>query len=586
MNTTGSKMKKRVISGAVGAALLMPITATGAFAQDSTDAIVEQAIEQVEAPVQEAPVEEAPVQEAPAEVAPVEVAPEPAPEPVVEEAPAPAPAPVEPPAPAPEPAPVEVAPEPVVAPEPAPAPVDPPVEVAPEPVVEAPVQEAPVQEAPAEVEEAPVEETPAEEPVEEPAAPVEEEAPVDTPVEEAPETEDEVDETPADVEDEVDETPTDAEDVDETADTVEAETPERSKTIDDLTPEEREDGELFIGGSVNINPWVDFDKLFLERINDIREENGLNRLAQAGGLYEESLNWSKDMAGEGILAHDPDVFEDIENAQCLNGGGENVYWSSMMGAWEGNTEFMVDRAITSYMESDGHRENILRPEFTHHISATVTGLADYRGQTFNTHRFGSNCPTLSLEAAVAGLDVDDSTGDTPSDYDGEQNPPSNGDDTGNNNGDGDTTDNDTDTGNNNGGSNTGGSNAGGTTGSGSNAGGNDATDNSTDRNTGNTADRNADRNAGNDTNRGTGAIDNDGAVGSNDSTGMKSGAGVVSDDLITADGVDGEDATENGEETLADAGAENSALAGVGFGAIILGAIAFLFGRRKPQTDL
>lgn len=96
--------------------------------------------------------------------------------------------------------------------------------------------------------------------------------------------------------------------------------------------------------------------------NAARAEAGLAPLERLTELDAVARGWSTMLATEGSdLAHNPDYSEQIPQGWSL--AGENA-------AWTGETRVVPADEIAGpmhqgWMDSPGHRENILNPEYTH-----------------------------------------------------------------------------------------------------------------------------------------------------------------------------------------------------------------------------
>jgi len=86
------------------------------------------------------------------------------------------------------------------------------------------------------------------------------------------------------------------------------------------------------------------------RVNDERRERWLQPLVWHEGLADLARQWSEEMIETGYR-HSPDSFRSLPD---LQGIGENILM--------GHTD--TGEAHVSWMESDGHRQNILTPEYT------------------------------------------------------------------------------------------------------------------------------------------------------------------------------------------------------------------------------
>lgn len=106
----------------------------------------------------------------------------------------------------------------------------------------------------------------------------------------------------------------------------------------------------------------DVESRLLALANEARTASGLGPLRAHDGLTSVARAWSEQLAAAGsALAHNPDY-----SAQVPGGWravGENVAWID-----DGGTLSPVEvahRIHQGWMDSPGHRENILRPGYTH-----------------------------------------------------------------------------------------------------------------------------------------------------------------------------------------------------------------------------
>lgn len=107
------------------------------------------------------------------------------------------------------------------------------------------------------------------------------------------------------------------------------------------------------------------EERLLARVNQVRAEAGLAPLTHRLGLTDVAEAWTWQMAGSGTLAHNPSISEQIEPGWST--WGENVGYAS---GYPDDTE----KVFTSWMDSPGHRANILNPRFNSiGIGATVDG---------------------------------------------------------------------------------------------------------------------------------------------------------------------------------------------------------------------
>jgi uncharacterized protein YkwD len=98
-------------------------------------------------------------------------------------------------------------------------------------------------------------------------------------------------------------------------------------------------------------------------LNRERAQHGLRPLRRNASLQRASQRHSDDMAARNFFAHDTPDGVDARARMAAAGypvaatTGENLAWGS-------GPEATPVRIVRSWMRSPGHRENILRPQFT------------------------------------------------------------------------------------------------------------------------------------------------------------------------------------------------------------------------------
>nr|WP_321169372.1 CAP domain-containing protein [Halorubrum sp. CSM-61] len=116
------------------------------------------------------------------------------------------------------------------------------------------------------------------------------------------------------------------------------------------------------------------ERLVREDINERRAERELSRLSSSVSLQEQARLHSVDMVEHDELAHDlpgSTTDERLAMANC-NFGGENVAQSwyqkrvetSEGEVYIGDEETLAEELVTQWMNSPGHRENLLRQEWS------------------------------------------------------------------------------------------------------------------------------------------------------------------------------------------------------------------------------
>lgn len=132
-----------------------------------------------------------------------------------------------------------------------------------------------------------------------------------------------------------------------------------------------------------------------ERINEIRKQNGLPPFKYNLTLEKAAQMHADDMARRNYFSHESPEGEDFRDRLAKVGyrprsfsdgesetivyGGENLFFYG----GEGDVKSIVDEAVRGWMNSKGHRENILRKEF----ALTGIGVAFSNNCTYEDRSF-------------------------------------------------------------------------------------------------------------------------------------------------------------------------------------------------------
>jgi uncharacterized protein YkwD len=119
------------------------------------------------------------------------------------------------------------------------------------------------------------------------------------------------------------------------------------------------------------------EQYIVDRVNQVRAQNGLAPLQYRARLGEVAEAWSQEMARAKVLSHNPRVSSLIEPG--WSAWGENVGFA---GGYADNAE----RIVTGWLNSPGHRANILSTRFT---SIGVGAATDSRGYLWATQDFAT-----------------------------------------------------------------------------------------------------------------------------------------------------------------------------------------------------
>jgi uncharacterized protein YkwD len=137
------------------------------------------------------------------------------------------------------------------------------------------------------------------------------------------------------------------------------------------------------GGNAGGNTTQSEEEKLLDLINGFRAQNGQPALTRNGKLDTAALNHSRDMANRGFFSHNTPEGGTPDQRLTAAGysfswWGENIYKSAPGDA-------SAQSAFTSWVNSSGHRANMLSSNFTQ-IGIGRATAAD--GRTYWTNTFG------------------------------------------------------------------------------------------------------------------------------------------------------------------------------------------------------
>lgn len=136
-----------------------------------------------------------------------------------------------------------------------------------------------------------------------------------------------------------------------------------------------------------------------ERVNEIREEQGAGTLANDEAVASVSRAHSADMHARGYVSHVTpegdgpfDRYRDREDGDRCRAYGENIAVTYLDRSVQtddgveryGTAEEVAEGLVKGWMNSEGHRENLLRAGWTH--DGVGVYLAD-DGTVYATHNF-------------------------------------------------------------------------------------------------------------------------------------------------------------------------------------------------------
>ena len=126
------------------------------------------------------------------------------------------------------------------------------------------------------------------------------------------------------------------------------------------------------------------EQMFIDRVNEQRALVGAAPLVMDPNMRAAARVWTDDMVARETLEHAADITGGVPSGWIA--AGENV--------GRGGT---VAGLMRAFMKSDGHRENLLNPDYTHiGVGAGITP----RNVMYTTHRFaavpGTSVPTTPI----------------------------------------------------------------------------------------------------------------------------------------------------------------------------------------------
>jgi len=138
-----------------------------------------------------------------------------------------------------------------------------------------------------------------------------------------------------------------------------------------------------------------FDRQMLDLMNGARATAGAPALTAATGLRTLALGWSTFVADGGtggVLQHNPNVRAQLPS----NGAADATAWAENVASWSPGTGRTAASVFDLYMNSPGHRANILNPGLRFVGIGTVVNGANVG---FNTQNFTNEIDPMTPPAA-------------------------------------------------------------------------------------------------------------------------------------------------------------------------------------------
>lgn len=130
------------------------------------------------------------------------------------------------------------------------------------------------------------------------------------------------------------------------------------------------------------------EQLMLDFVNAERAKESLTALSWCPALAQSAAAHSKDMASQNYFDH-----EDLDGGQVSDRALAQGYEYQTVGENIAVGQRSVKDVMVAWMDSSGHRANIMKPEYRHLGSGVATG--DFKGQQsiYWTQNFGAggNC---------------------------------------------------------------------------------------------------------------------------------------------------------------------------------------------------
>jgi uncharacterized protein YkwD len=128
-------------------------------------------------------------------------------------------------------------------------------------------------------------------------------------------------------------------------------------------------------------------------VNEQRTQNGVPALEVDQGVANAATKHSKNMANTGTFSHVIDGKGPADRLRDENVSftsvGENIYhgWCQANGKPGYDVSGFAQKAVSGWMNSPGHRKNILKPKFTHTGIGIAAIARDGKGYLYATQVF-------------------------------------------------------------------------------------------------------------------------------------------------------------------------------------------------------
>lgn len=132
--------------------------------------------------------------------------------------------------------------------------------------------------------------------------------------------------------------------------------------------------------SAGPSEWIKaVEATILSRVHAERSAAGAGRLSRSAAMDTVARDWSETMARTGSFTHNPDYSSQVPAG--WSAVAENIVWAG--GLTGQSAEVAGRRLMANWMDSTGHRNNILNRQYTH----IGIGVAVQNGRTYATQVF-------------------------------------------------------------------------------------------------------------------------------------------------------------------------------------------------------
>jgi uncharacterized protein YkwD len=139
--------------------------------------------------------------------------------------------------------------------------------------------------------------------------------------------------------------------------------------------------------------WSDIAREIHRLVNEQRANNGVAALKTSGGVRNAAAKHSRNMAKTGTFSHVIDGKNAGDRLRdekvSFTAWGENIYYSTCRsnGKPSYDVSGFAQKSVSWWMNSPGHRKNILNPKFTHTGIGIAAASRDGRGYIYATQVF-------------------------------------------------------------------------------------------------------------------------------------------------------------------------------------------------------